>query len=206
MIIDDAKVHDHWNWKYHLQQRERWINMNMPGKHHQWFQIKTTRNNWGIEIFISHNISTTITILWVWPPPSNSDHQDYYITYLVGYSMRFQAKPSFFTFSTVIWEGARPKLYFIIFHSKSLHWHLIPARWNNKSRGCPGSDFFGSNKFLTMLVGCNKRVKVPLSVQWWNHGFSRNIPWTLQNRLHAMTNWKSTSIGKMVVPLGWFPV
>ena len=57
-----------------------------------------------------------------------------------------------------------------------------------------------------MVVGCKKRVKVPLSVQWWNHGFSRNTPWTLQNKLHVNANWKSTSIGKMVVPLGWFPL
>ena len=32
------------------------------------------------------------SILWVWPPPSNSDHQDYYI-----FSRGFQPKPSFAT-------------------------------------------------------------------------------------------------------------
>ena len=41
------------------------------------------------------------SILWVWPPPSNSDHQDYYIFYRES-----QPKPSF---ATITGRGPHPK-------------------------------------------------------------------------------------------------
>ena len=65
----------------------RYVNMEQT-KHIQYAFI--FKKN--IHIYIYIYIRTYTYTSWVWPPPSNSDHHDYYII-----SRGFQAKPSFAT-------------------------------------------------------------------------------------------------------------
>ena len=77
----------------------------------QTHRTKKNERNWWKRAILHQLIWTIyINIPWVWPPPCNSDHQDYYI-----FNRESQPKPSF---TTVTVRGPYPKYTIVMSHGQ----------------------------------------------------------------------------------------